>query len=371
MIFAAALPRETHSDMEPEMMSDRLVKKFARILALLWLFPWPAAALAQAPFYQGKTVTIINGNEPGGTADMRMRAMMPYLKKYIPGEPTLLAEFMPGGGGRKLANHIYRGARPDGLTIGFPPGSFITYAVMGEKGVDYDVGKLIFLGSPESTTHYVFLTRKETGITGLDKLRAVPGLRVGAQSIGHTIYIVGRLFAYVLRLKDPKFVVGYSGPDVDNALLRGEVDARANIADTIARRSPEFIDKALVDFHAIVEVPKGDKHPRFSNLPELDRLARTERDRKLIDLFRSLRLVGSPYIVPPGTPRERVDALRAAFQKASRDPEFHKDFKKLVGDDPSPLAAEEIERAIQGLPREPSIIELFKEVTGSGPLPPS
>jgi tripartite-type tricarboxylate transporter receptor subunit TctC len=351
------------------MISDCALK-LVRALPLLWLLIFPAAGLSQAPFYQGKTITIINGNEPGGTADLRMRTMMPYLKKYIPGEPALLAEFMPGGGGRKLANYIYRAARPDGLSIGFPPGSFITYAVMGEKGVDYDVGKLTFLGSPESATHYVFLTRKEAGISSIDKLRSVPSLRIGAQSIGHTIYIVGRLFAYVLRLKDPKFVVGYSGPEVDTAVIRGEVDARANIADTISRRTPEFIDKALVDFHAIVEVPKGNKHPRFSNLPELDAFAKSERDRKLIDLFRSLRLVGSPYIVPPNTPRERVEILRGAFQKAFNDPEFRKDFKKLVGDDPSPLAAEEIERAIHGLPREASILGLFKQVTGPGPLPP-
>jgi tripartite-type tricarboxylate transporter receptor subunit TctC len=345
--------------------------KLFRALPLLPLLLFPGAALAQAPFYQGKTITIVNGNEPGGTADMRMRAMLPYLKKHIPGEPTLLADFMPGGGGRKLANHIYRVARPDGLTIGFPPGSFITYAVMGEKGVDYDLGKLVFLGSPESTTHYVFLTRREAGINTIDRLRSASNLRIGAQSIGHTIYIVGRLFAHILRLKDPKFVVGYSGPDVDNALIRGEVDARANIADTIARRNAEFIDKALVDFHAILEIPKGDKHPRFANLPELDRFAASERDRKVIDLFRALRLVGSPYIVPPNTPPERVKMLRGAFQKALNDPEFHKDFKKLVGDDPSPLPAEEIERAIHGLPRDASIIELFKQVTGSGPLPPS
>ncbi|HEU4342911.1 MAG TPA: hypothetical protein VFU31_15225 [Candidatus Binatia bacterium] len=345
--------------------------KLSLPLTLLCLHVFTAPAFSQAPFYQGKTITIINGNEPGGTADMRMRATMPYLKKYIPGEPTVLAEFMPGGGGRKLANHMYRAARPDGLSIGFPPGSFITYAVMGEKGVDYDVAKLVFLGSPESTTHYVFLTRKEAGISSIDKLRSTSGLRIGAQSVGHTIYIVGRLFAYILRLKDPKFVVGYSGPEVDTALTRGEVDARANIADTVLQRNPEFIDKALVDFHAIVEIPKGNRHPRFSQLTELDAFAKSERDRKIVELFRSLRLVGSPYIVPPGTPKEQVGILRAAFQKAFNDPDFHKDFKKLVGDDPSPLSAEEIERAVRGLPREASVIELFKQVTGSGMLPSS
>lgn len=352
------------------MISDHGLKLSAA-LALVWLWVFTGPAFSQAPFYQGKTITVINGNEAGGTGDMRMRALMPFLKKYIPGEPTVIAEFMPGGGGRKLANYMYRTARADGLTIGFPPGSFITYAVMGETGVDYDIAKLIFLGSPESTTHYVFLTRKEAGIRNIDKLRSASGLRIGAQSVGHTIYIVGRLFAYVLGLKEPKFVVGYSGPEVDVAVTRGEVDARANIADTILRRNPEFIEKGLVDFHAIVEIPKGHKHPRFSHLSELDAFAKSEKDRKVVDLFRSLRLLGSPFIVPPGTPRERVEILRGAFQKTFNDPEFRKSFNKLVGDDPSPLAVAEIERAVHGLPRDASIIELFKQVTGPGPLPPS
>jgi len=333
----------------------------------LWIFSSPA--FSQAPFYQGKTLTIINGNAPGGTGDMRMRAILPYLKKYLPGEPTVVGDFMPGGGGRKLANHMYRTARPDALSIGFPPGSFVTYAVLGETGVDYDVGKFIYLGAPESTTNYVFLTRTAAGIDSLDKLRSTPGLRIGAQSVGHTIYVIGRLFAYTLRLKEPRFVVGYSGPEVDIALTAGEVDGRANIADTILRRTPQYFEKKLVDFHTIINIPKANKHARFAHLPELDSLVKAENDRKLVELFRALRLVGSPYILPPGTPPERVQILRAAFQKIFSDPDFHKDYRKLVGDDPSPLAAEEVQRAIEGLPREPSVIELFKHITSANPLP--
>ncbi|MEX0805554.1 MAG: hypothetical protein WD688_19875 [Candidatus Binatia bacterium] len=329
----------------------------------------PADLHAQTPFYQGKTLTIINGNPPGGTADRRMRAFIPYLKKYIPGDPTLLAEFMPGAGGRKLANHMALVARPDGLTIGFPPGAFVTSAVMKETGVSYDIDKLIFLGAPESSTQYVFLSKKEVGLDNLDKLRAKTNLRIGGQSVGHTVYIVGRLFAYVLRLKAPSFITGYSGPQLDAALMQGEIDARANIADTIPKRTPEFIDKGLVNFHSILEIPKGDKHAQFGNLPELSDLAASERDRKLLALFRSLRLVGSPYILPPATPKDRVTILRDAFEKVFKDAGFHKDYKKLVGDDPSPLTAEGIDKAIKELPRETSTIELFKQVTGGGPLP--
>jgi tripartite-type tricarboxylate transporter receptor subunit TctC len=326
------------------------------------------SAYAQAPFYKGKTLTVINGNPPGGTADRRMRAVIPFLKKYIPGEPTILPEFMPGAGGRQLANHIYTVAKPDGLTVGFPPVAFVTAALMKETGVNYDLDKLIFLASPESSTQYVFLTNKQAGLNTLDKLKAKTNLRIGGQSIGHTVYIVGRLFAFVLHLKTPKFVTGYSGPELDVALTQGEIDARANIADTIPQRTPEFL-KGAVDFHSILEIPKGERHPQFTHLPELSELGASDKERKVLDMFRSLRLVGSPYILPPGTPKERVEILTEAFRKVFKDPEFHKEYKKMVGDDPTPLTAEGIEKAMRELPREPAIVELFKQVTGSGPLP--
>jgi tripartite-type tricarboxylate transporter receptor subunit TctC len=324
---------------------------------------------AQAPFYEGKTLTVINGNEPGGTGDLRMRAALPFFKKHIPGSPTVVAEYMPGGGGRKVANHIYSAARADGLTMAFPPGGFVTYAIFKETGVNYDVNKLIFVGSPESATQYVFLSRKEAGFNSLEKLRAASGVRIGAQSVGHTIYIVGRLFAHVLRLKDPKFITGYSGPELDIVLTRGEVDARANIPDTILQRSPDFIKKGIVDFHAILEIPKGDKHPQFKQLPEIGDLASNDLDRKAITLFRSLRLVGSPFVLPPATPKDRVEILREAFRKTAADPEFRKEFKKVVGDDPTPLSGDAMEKAIHELPVEDSVIEFLKQISGSGPLP--
>jgi tripartite-type tricarboxylate transporter receptor subunit TctC len=326
---------------------------------------------AQAPFYQGKTMTVINGNEPGGTADRRMRAVIPFLKKHIPGSPTIVAEYMPGGGGRKVANHIYSAARPDGLTLAFPPGGFITYAVFKETGVNYDINKLIFVGSPESSTQYVFVTRREAGLNTLEKLKASSGLRIGAQSVGHTVYIVGRLFAHVLRLKETKFITGYSGPELDIVLTRGEIDARANIPDTILQRSADFVKKGVVDFHAILEIPKGDKHPQFKHLPEISDMATTDLDRKVITLFRSLRLVGSPFILPPATPKDRAEILREAFRKIAADPEFRKEFKKLVGDDPTPLSGDAIEKAIHDLPLEDSVIDFFKQISGSGPLPRS
>ena len=83
----------------------------------------------------------------------------------------------------------------------------------------------------------------------------------------------------------------------------------------------------------------------------------------------TLRLVGSSYILPPGASPERTQILRAAFRKIYDDPEFHKEYKKLVGDESSPLAAEEVQRAIETLPRQSSVVETFKLITSANPLP--
>src|SRR5512145_1701795 len=78
----------------------------------------PTMAFSQASFFQGKTVVVVQGRDPGGTGDLRVKALFPFLHKYIPGNPNIVSEYMPGGGSRKAANHVFRSSRPDGLTIG-------------------------------------------------------------------------------------------------------------------------------------------------------------------------------------------------------------------------------------------------------------
>jgi tripartite-type tricarboxylate transporter receptor subunit TctC len=328
------------------------------------------SAHAQSNFYQGKTITVIISTNPGGTGDLRIKATMPYLTKYIPGNPNIVAQYVAGAGGRTAANQIYKSVKPDGLTIANLGASMVTNAVLGASGVEYDVDKFIYLGSPDSIVHWVFSTRKEAGFSTIEKLRAASGLRIGAQSVGHTIYITGRLFAWVLGIKDPKFVVGYSGPEIDVALQSGEVDARSNLADTVLQRNADWLDKGLIDFHTILEVPKGNKHSRFGHLPDLENFAKSDRERKVLAMQRGLRQAGSPYVLPPGTPKERVEILRTAMRKTFEDPAFHADFKKLAGEQATPIFAEEEEKVVRAIPRDSEIRELFKKISGDGPLPP-
>jgi tripartite-type tricarboxylate transporter receptor subunit TctC len=346
---------------------------FSTLIGFIFCFGPAKVSLAQSvPYFQGKTIMLVQGREPGGTGALRTQAVIPFLRKYIPGEPIVVTQFMPGGGGRKATNYIFRNAKPDGLTIGNVGSGLVANAVLGSTGVEYDIDKLIYLGAANSTAQYAFSSMAKLGLDTVDKLRAYPGLRVGAQTVGHDIYINGRLFSWLLGLKEPKFITGYSGPELDVAMTRGELDARANIPDTILQRSPEFVDKKLVNFHAIIQIPKEDHHPHpaFAKLPELETFAKSDRERKIMTMFRNFRLVGSPYILPPGTPQELVIILRDAMRKTFKDPAFLKEFKRLSADDATPLLPEAQEKAIKDIPRDSEIVALFNKLAGSDPLPP-
>jgi len=353
--------------MDMKELRNRLAVE-AGLCALMLLLP--TSAFTQTPFYQGKTITVIATTAPGGTGDMRVRAVVPFLRKHIPGNPTIVIEYMDGGGGRKGANHLFRNAKPDGLTVGAMSGAVVALHVLSESGVMYDIDKFIQLGSPESTTHYTIYTRRELGMSSLEKLRAASGIRIGAQSVGHVSYIAGRLFAYFFGLKDPKFIAGYTAPEVDAALLRGELDARANNASSVLRRNLDWLEKGLMDFHAILEVPKGAKHARLGHLPEIESFAKTDREKKLLAMWRAFRVVGSPYMLPPGTPKEQVEILQGAMRRALKDSEFRGEFLKLVGDEAEPLMPEDLTKAIKEAPRDVEVVDLLKALSGAGPLPP-
>ncbi len=344
----------------------------AILIALLLFFglQWQTpGAFAQAPFYQGKTITVLQGREPGGTGDLRARAVTQFLQKYIPGNPTIIHEFMAGGGGLRAANHMYAVAKPDGLTIGSVSSGMLGNAILGAAGVKYQFEKFHYLGASDAGGHYVFYTRKDAGTNNLEKLRAATGIRIGAQSVGHSNYNLGRLAAYLLSLKEARFVTGYASPEIDAAVLRGELDARFNQSHTVLQRFPEWLDKGLMDFHVVLEIPQGDKHPRFANLPELESFAKTEKERQLVQLQRGFRLSGSPFILPPGTARERVTLLQDAMTKVFKDPEFPAVFKKMVGDDAEIVFPAVMDKGIKELPRNPEVVELLTKIAGPNPLP--
>ena len=352
-------------------MRLRFILRFGGVFALAITFGSLLRdhAVAQTPYFQGKTITIYRGGEPGGSGDMQARALIHALKKHIPGAPTLIIENMPGAAGMKAVNYIYSTAKPDGLSIAAVGAGLVAGPILGLAGVKYDLDKLTYLGSTESGDPYIFVSRKQAGFDTLEKLRAASGVRIGAQAVGHPVYVSGRIFAYILGLKDPRLVVGYGGPEIDIALASGEVDARANSADTVIRRNLDALEKGAYNIHATITIPKGKFHPRFANVPELDTFTKNERERQLLNLFRTFLYPRWPYVLPPGTPSEVVKIVRGGMAKALHDQDFNSEFKKLMASDPSPLTGEQVESAIRELPRDPETVGLYKKMADQGPIP--
>ena len=341
------------------------------IAGLTGIFLLARDADPQTPFYQGKTIRIIDGSEPGGTGDLRMKTLMPFLQKHIPGNPFIVVEYMPGGGGRKAANHLYN-MKSDGLTIGTPGTGFVPAAVLGETGVAYNVDKFTYLGATNSRTNFVLFTKKEAGWNTLEKLQAASGVRFGAHSIGHSVYVRGRMFAWVLGLKEPKFVTGYSGAELRQAIFAGEFDAQAYNSDIFVKQLKEWVDKELVHFHVVDEIPQGYRfpHPAFDGLPTIDKFVKSEKVKKVLDMHRNFTLIGSPFILPPSTPKDQIQILSEAMRKTFKDPEFVPTFTKTTGWEPSPLLPEEQARSIRNIPRDAESVNLFKRISGSESLPP-
>jgi len=344
------------------------MKRLSRWLAFVFsgLVLVPCIGSTPAPYYAGKTITVIEGNSPGGTADLRTKTIVSFLPKYIPGNPTIVTQYVPGAGGRQAASQVYRAAA-DGLTIGATSPGVLSSALLGAPGSDYDPFKFIYLGSPFSENNNMFVTRKALGLDSLEKLRAASGLRIGAQSVGHVQHIRGRLFAWLLDVKDPRFVVGYSGPELDIAVDRGEVDARAAALDT---RVLSESYRNTVDFHAIIEIPKGHRPTQFAQLPEIETFVRSDLERRLMAMVRGFWGVGTLKYLPPGTPEKFAEILRQAVRDTFKDRQFHEQYKKVIGLYPTPLMGEEQQKLVAALPRDNEVIKIFKTISGIDPLPP-
>lgn len=136
-------------------------------------------ALAQVPFYQDKTITVILGGPQAGSADLRTRSLVNILRKHIPGNPNIVMQYMAGGG-RQAANHVYKVAKPDGLTVGSMGAALVANAVLGEPGVQYDLDKLVYLGIPIARSIISLLPTE----TPVPRTSTSSALRPGCASAG-------------------------------------------------------------------------------------------------------------------------------------------------------------------------------------------
>jgi tripartite-type tricarboxylate transporter receptor subunit TctC len=302
------------------------------------------SANAQEPFYRGKTVRIIVGASAGGGYDTYSRTIARHMGKHIPGNPVFVVDNMPGAGFLISANYMYRIAKPDGLTIGHFIGGLFLQQLLGKPGVEFDARKFEYVGVP-AQDNYVLGVNKSTGITGMDQwLSSKSVVKLGGVGAGSATDDIPKVLAATIALP-MQLVSGYKGTaDVRLAFDGGEVTGICNSWESFKSTWRKELDaRELVLVLQNVAKP----HPELPKIPLAINYAKTDEAQRLIRaLVHSVGPTARPYLLPPGTPKDRVQILRKAFIETMKDPEFLADATKAKLDI-NPLDGAELERNVR------------------------
>ena len=278
---------------------------------------------AIADFYNGKTVRIIVGFSAGGGYDAYSRLIGRHLNKHIPGNPNVLVDNMTGAGSIIAANYINNAAPKDGTVIGNISGQIILEQLFANPAVQYDMTKFPTLGVPIGETYLLVVTRKP-GVTKFEEVLGPKGKQVVMGGIpGSTVEQAPIIMRDALGANF-KVVTGYKGTsDIRLAIDSGEVEGFFNswtslkITSFDKIKSGEWLVLAQIGEEPIRDLPNS------KNIPTIPALAKTPEQQQLLRFgIVAPNQFGKIYVLPPGTPPERVSALEAAFTKTFVDKEF-------------------------------------------------
>lgn len=306
----------------------------AGAIAAIGVFALGASAQAQAPadFWKGGTVRIMLGHPPGGSYDFYARLAAEYMKAHIPGQPNIIVENRPGGGGVVATAFFYAQAPRDGSTIALFPETIAHTQLLEPAVGKWKVQEMHYIGSfaPVNTA---FVFRKGAPATQAKDL-------VNVKTVGGCTGKNSQSYQYPAMLKELagfKFdiVCGYKGSaDSVLALERGEVDFvssawnswRATHKDTIARGD------------MIVAIQAGlRRNAEMKDAPLMQELVSDPQAKKVIEFASAGAAIGRALIAPPAVPQDRLAALRAAFDKMAADPVFRAEAERRnLEIDPTP-----------------------------------
>ena len=331
-------------------------------LLLLYLFtplsPVPSS-FAQEPFYKGKTIRIIVGFPPGGGFDLYSRTIARHLGKHIPGNPTVAVENMPGDASLIAANHLYKEAKPDGLTIAHFSGGLFTQQLLGKPGIEFDARKFEYIGVPTQDNEMLGIS-KRVGIRSIEEWFASQKvIKFGGLAGDFATEGIPKMLKETIGLP-VQVVTGFKGTGpIRIAFNSGEVDGVSNAWESFKSTWRKEVESGEV---IIVLQAIAKRHPELPNVPLAIDYAKTEEARKLIRaLVHPIGPTARPYALPPGTPKERVEVLRRAFMATMKDPEFLADAQKAKLDI-TPLDGASLEQNVKDINLEPTLIPKAREI---------
>jgi len=325
----------------------------------------PHGLQAQTNFYQDKTITIVVGTVPGGLYDRWGRLLGRVMGKYIPGNPGMVVQNMPGGGSMIAANYLYGVAKPDGLILGMFQTHMYLQQMVRQPEVKFDVRKFNWLGSQEKGTMMLYV-RGDTPYRSIDEIiTAKEPPKCGATGLSDQTTLFTRLLEETVGARFTR-VLGYQGgSEVDLAMERGEIICRATRVTVHFSREPFLTwDKKGFDRHLVQAGESRD--PRLPDIPTIfelmDKYKTSDVGRRFARVILAGDQLGRPMVAPPGVPAERVKILREAYNKALKDPELQDEVKRSKLD-MEPITGQEIEGLYKELMDQPrAVVDLVKKL---------
>lgn len=286
---------------------------------------YPANGETVDEFYKKTRVTVAIGSGPGGSHDLNCKLIARHIGKHLPGNPTVIAQNMPGAGSLTLANHLFHTAPKDGSYFGGMQRAGVFEDLYEEKSksrAKFDATKLNWLGSPDRITGVAIAWHTAPVKTYKDLY--THEMVVG--SSGGTTTTVPLLLRSTVGFQF-KIVKGYkSGGDVDLAMERGEIEGRIPVAwGGLKSRGGDWLEGKKVNMLFQTGL---SRHSDLPNVPLALDFAKNADDKKLMELFFAAEEIGYPYAAPPDVPADRLDVLRKAFAATMADKQFIDDAQK-------------------------------------------
>ena len=339
-----------------------------RVLLVFFLSVIGAAtARAQAPYFQGKTITIVVGYQSGDGYDIWSRLLAAHMSKYIPGNPGIIVQNMPGAGSLIAANYLYNVAKPDGLTLGSIGPSLYFDQLVGKKEAQFDWAKFGWIGSTENTPWLLYMKADTPYKTIEDIRKAAQPPKCSATGTGTSGHFIPKLLEEAFGAKFT-VVMGYQGgAEQDLALERGEVVCRSLSIPTFFAREP-FTTWRKKNLVRVLLQTGRKRDPKISDVPTIhelmDEYKTSSGTRSLVTAVLASGDLGRPFVTPPGIAADRLKILRDGFRKTMSDPGFLADVKtrKLEADPDFGEELETIAREAVSQPRE--VVDRMKKLLG-------
>ena len=340
----------------------------AIVCAMLLFFAAPSIGRAQAPYYQGKTVTIIVGTVAGDLYDLYARAIALYMGKYLPGNPNIIVQNMPGAGHMIAANYIYTVSKPDGLTLGAVNAGLYFEQLIGRAEVKFDWTKFTWVGNATKSPQVLYM-RADSPFKTIDDVRsAKEPPKCGTTGTGNMGYLMPKLLEETVGAKF-NVVSGYQGGnEIDLAVERGEIQCRSLSSEAYFSREPFHSWRKRGFTRELVQGGRT-RDEKLANTPTIfelmDKYRTPDSGRRLATTLLASGDFHRPYLAPPQLRPELVKALREAFNKTMKDPDFLAETKKKKLDI-DPTTGEEVEALTKDVMSQPKdVIDRLKKLMGN------